>query len=323
MRTAWSFGLHFLGGRLLLHVIVLLGIGILPGYALQFAAGEGMSGMSGPALTDPTGMGTAAATGMAAILLMLASYVLYTGSYFASWRIGLRRDASLVGAIGFGLIAGLIAAAVFALLIGIAAFLPSAPMSMGAFLLVVLVFLLPLAAAFALFYTVLAALVAVGLTTLLALAMIFGAATGNLGFAATLVGGSGFVTVILIVLSLVMLWLAARFSCVTSVMAERAGFNLFAAIGESWRLTWEEQWAIFRYLLLIGFALFLLVFAFALAAGFGMAALADPAAMPGGQTAGAVVGIAVSLPLALLSVLVPAGIYRELDQGSMTAEVFA
>ena len=169
----------------------------------------------------------------------------------------------------------------------------------------------------------LAALVAVGLTTLLALAMVFGAATGNLGFAATLVGGSGFVTVILIVLSLVMLWLAARFSCVTSVMAERAGFNLFAAIGESWRLTWEEQWVIFRYLLLIGFALFLLVVAFALAAGFGMAALADPAAMPGQEAAGAVVGIAVSLPLALLSVLVPAGIYRELDQGSMTAEVFA
>ena len=57
MRNAWSFGLQFLGGRLLLHIILLLGIGILPGYGLQFAAGEGIGGMSGPVAHRPDGHG--------------------------------------------------------------------------------------------------------------------------------------------------------------------------------------------------------------------------------------------------------------------------
>ena len=323
MRNAWSFGLQFLRGRLLWHALVLLGIGILPAYGIQLAVDGSLGGMSGPTLSGPEGIEATAAAGIAAILIMLAGYALQTGSYFASLRIGLNRAASPVGAIGFGLLAGLIAAAVFALLIAGATFLPERPMAMGTFILVVLVFLLPLAAAFALFYTVLAALVAVGLTTLLAIAMVFGAATGNIGLAATLVGGSGFVTVILIVLSMVMLWLAARLSCVIPIMAERRSFNLFAAIAQSWRLTWEEEWAIFRYLGLIGFSLLLIAFGLALAAGYGMATLGEPAAAPSQQTAGLVIGIAISLPLALLCVLVPAGIYRELDQGSMTAEVFA
>ncbi|HST37754.1 MAG TPA: hypothetical protein VLK25_14145, partial [Allosphingosinicella sp.] len=113
------------------------------------------------------------------------------------------------------------------------------------------------------------------------------------------------------------------------IMAERRSFNLFGAIAESWRLTWEEEWAIFRYLGLIGFSLLLIAFALTLAIGAGVAsfgnpaALGDPAAVPGQQTAGIVIALAISLPLALLCVLVPAGIYRELDQGSMTAEVFA
>lgn len=322
MRNAWTFGLQFLSGRLLLLVAILLGIGLLPGYLIQLAV-DGQLGASRPTLASPDGMDATAGAGLAAILVLLASYVLQTGSFFAALRIGLNRAASPVGAIGYGLLAGLLAATVFAVFVVGTTILPARPMSMGAFILVVLVYLLPLAAAFALFYTLLAAALAVAVTTLLAIAMVFGAATGNLGFAATLVGGSGFVAVILIVLSMVMLWIAARLSCVVPIMAERRSFNLFAAIAQSWRLTWEEEWAIFRYLGLIGFALLLIGFGLVLAAGASILTFGDPAAAPSHQAAGIVIGVAISLPLALLCVLVPAGIYRELDQGSMTAEVFA
>ena len=147
---------------------------------------------------------------------------------------------------------------------------------------------------------------------------------GNIGFAATLVGGSGLIAVVLLVMSAILLWLAARFSCTTSLMAERRSFNMIAAMRESWRLTLDEQWVIVRYLALIAFALALLLVGGAALAGVGVSAFVEGGALPEGESvAGALIGMAVGLPLAFLSVMVPAGIYRELDQGAMTAEVFA
>jgi len=325
IRNAWRHGVNFLSGRMLHHTIILLGLGIIPAYCLPLLLGPSPAPAEpGPLLIAQDDFGATPAGGMAAALVMALGFVLQTASYFASWRRGLGPSRSLGGAIGFGLLAGLLVAILWAALFAAAWFASSRIGAVGAWLLGILVFLIPLAAAFAIFHTLFAATVAIGLATALILAMVFGALMGDIGFAATLVGGSGMVTVVLLVMSAILLWLAARFSCTTSVMADRRSFNLIGAMRESWRLTIDEQWVIVRYLGLIAFALTLLVIGIAALAGIGVRAFVEGGALPdGGSVAGALIGMAVSLPLAFLAVMVPAGIYRELDQGAMTAEVFA
>jgi len=106
-------------------------------------------------------------------------------------------------------------------------------------------------------------------------------------------------------------------------MADRGSFNLIAAARDSWRLTWEEQFGILRYLALIGFVLAVLLIGAAVAAGAGMASLVGQDSAPTLQI-GAIVGrFIVGIPIAFLTVLVPAGIYRQLTQADLSAEVFA
>lgn len=322
-RGAWAYGLRFLSGRMLQHAIILIGLGILPAYILQYAVAGRLGGPPTSAIMSQSGLGAMPAAGAMAVLVMVVAYVLQTGSYFSSWRRGFNRDDTLGAILGYGLLAGLLAMAVGVALVAVAVVVAGQIGSSGAWLVATFVLLIPLAAAFAVFFTLYAALVATGLALALVLSMVIGAATGEVGLAATMVGGSGMIAVVLLVMSVVMLWLAARFSCVTPMMAERRSFNLIAAIRESWRLTWDEQWAIVRYLALISFVLAIVIFALAAAAGLGASALVEGNAMPEGQAAATIVGFAVSLPLAFLAVLVPAGIYRELNQASTTAAVFA
>ena len=323
IRNAWRYGLQFLRGRMLHHLIILLGVGIIPAYGLPVLLGAPPAEPSS-VLAAENGFGTMRAADSAAGLVGALGYLLLTASYFASWRRGLSPNGSLGGAIGFGLLAGLLVAVVYVALIVVATLAAGQIGAAGAWLLGILVFLIPVTVAFAVFYTLFAALVAIGLATALILAMIFGTLMGDIGFAATLVGGSGLVTVVLLVMSVILLWLAARFSCTTSVMAERRSFNLIGAMRESWRLTLDEQWPIVRYLALLAFGLALLLVGLAALAGVGVQAFVEGGVLPEQESvAGALIGIAIGLPFALLSVLVPAGIYRELDQGAMTAEVFA
>ena len=323
IRGAWGYGLQFLRGRLIWHVLILLVMGILPVYALPLAIGESFGSAPATPLNGQYGVGTMPAGGAAAVLVMAVGYVLQSGSYFASWRLGLDRTSGPVGAIGFGLLAALLTMTLCVLLVVGTGFVAGSMASGGAWLLGVLIFLLPLAVLFAIFFTVFAALFATAAALALVLAMAFGAATGNIGLAATLVGGSGMITVVFLVTSVVLLWLAARFSCATSIMAERRSVNIFAAVGESWRLTLEDQWAILRYLALIAFALALILLGFGMAAGVALADYFQGAALHRGGPVEMIAGIALGLPFALLTVFVPAGIYRELEQSAVTAEVFA
>ncbi len=98
-------------------------------------------------------------------------------------------------------------------------------------------------AAMAAYFTLVVAVVAVGLALMLALTMVMGAATGQVGMAATMVGGSGVVAVVILVLCGVTLWLAARLCCTTALLAERRSFNLIAALKTSWDLTWKSNGA--------------------------------------------------------------------------------
>ena len=323
MRSAWSLGCRFVAQRALGHAVILIGIGILAPFLLQYAIAGGPAETSGPTPLLISQSGPGAGLGTPSIIALALGYVLQTASYFASWRLGFGGDRPLAGALLYGLVAGLLAVAVIAGVGILATMVARWAGFSGTPFLAMLTVLIPLIMVFALFYTMLAALFAAAVSLMLVLAMVFGMATGQLGLAATLVGGSGGIAVLFLVLSGVLMWLAARLSCATSVMADRKSFNPIAAIRESWRLTWDEQWAILRYLALIGFALAVVILGVAVAAGASATALLQREAQPALQAGAIVLRLAAAIPLAFLTVLVPAGIYRELTRSTASAEVFA
>lgn len=319
---AWSFGIRFIADRPGGHALILIGIGILAPFLVQYAILGGTLAPLNPA-TMQSGMATGAAAGAPAVVAMALSYVLQTGSYFASWRLGFGAGRSLAGALLYGLAAGLLAVAVMAAVGVSAVWIGSRLVSPGAVILGALVVLVPIILVLALFYATLAALAAAAISLLLVVAMVLGTAIGQVGLAATMVGGRGDIVVLLLVMCGLLMWLAARLCCTTAAMADRGSFNLIAATRDSWRLTWEEQFGILRYLALVGFVLAVLLIGGAVAAGAGMASLVGEDSAPTLQT-GAIVGrFLVGIPVAFLTVLVPAGIYRQLTHADLSAEVFA
>jgi len=331
MRGAWAFGFRFFAHRPWAHVLVLIGIGVALPYLLQYVLAGAVLAAPSPGVTGQgvsTMMIRSSDSGAGAVagVTILFGYYLQLASWFMSWRLGFGVGRPLGGAILFGVLAALLAAAVFALVGGPAVWAGQAAMTSGIPFIGLLIVLIPLVMVFALFYTLPAALLATIASIVLAFAMIFGAVTGNVGMAATLIGGgSGAVVVLFLVMSAALMWLATRLSCTTSLMADWKSYNLIAAMRESWRLTLEDQWVILRYLALIAFGLAILIIAASLAAGIGAAAYfqGSPEPGPGGQLAVLAVGLVVSTPLAFLIVLLPAGIYRELTRSSLAAEVFA
>lgn len=320
MRRAWSLGLGFVAGRAVGHAMILIGLGVLAPFALQYA----IAGSADATISAAVPIGQEAlASSLPLVAALAIGYVLQLGSYFASWRLGLGAGRPLGGAILYGLAAGLLAVAVVAAVATPALWAAVRLWTPENVLLGALVALVPLSAVAALFYTTMAALAAALVALLLIAAMAFGTATGQVGIAATLVGGRGDLVVVLVVMCGVLLWLAARLSCTAALMAGRGSFNLIAAARESWRLTWEEQWAILRYLALVGLALALAVLGVAFAVGAGATALIEETSAPALQTWAVVVRLAVAVPLAFLSVLVPAGIHRELTRAEVPADIFA
>ncbi|HEV2818079.1 MAG TPA: hypothetical protein VGW40_12760 [Allosphingosinicella sp.] len=324
MASAWSLGLRFVGQRPAGHALILIGIGVLAPFLLEVAVTGGPVDSVAPAMPGRAELGARLAPAWPLLLVTAAGYWLQTGSYFASWRLGFgAARSSLGGAILYGLVAGLLATIVVAIVAIVAMFGAGRFWSPDAVILGALILLLPLSLVCALFYTLMATLVAAAAALLLFAAMAFGTVVGDVGFAATMVGGRGDIVVLLLVVCGVMMWLAARLSCATSAMAERRSLNLLAALRDSWRLTWEEQWAILRYLALIGFALALVILGAGLAVGAGATNFLPQMAGPTQQAGAVALRLALAIPFAFLAVMVPAGIYRELTRADMSAEIFA
>ena len=86
--------------------------------------------------------------------------------------------------------------------------------------------LFPLVAAL---YTVWAALIAIVMFIVMLLVLAFGASMSDMNPAAALTGGGGVAVLVILALA-VLLWLSARFSCATSVMADRRTFNLLTGL---------------------------------------------------------------------------------------------
>lgn len=266
---AWSYATGFFAGQGVSHAIALIGVGIVVPLILQFALG------GGAVMTDPmslaTGGGVAAMGGLM-VLLSLLNYILQTGSYFASWRIGLTGGAEPVGsALAYGVVAALPA-----LLVGIA-------------VVIILVLI-----GFVVFGSALAP------------AMISGQPSQGA------MAGTGILLLLLMPLFLLFLvWLAARFCCTGPVMADRRSFNVLTGLGESWRMTAASQWRIFGYFLLIGLAFFVLFLILGMIVGVSMFA-GGGVPSGGSMIGLIVGALLLSIPMAYLQVGVPAGIYRAL-----------
>ncbi len=314
--NAWTMGVRFFSGAALRHAIILLGVGVLLPTGLQVLLLGRPILMMNAAGASPDAMPSADLVQ----LVTAAGYVLQTGSFFASWRLGLGRGESFVGALVYGLPAGVLVAAGF----GLVLFLVAAVFGLITVPVALFATLVAFVALFGIAWTTFAALFAASICLLFLFALAFAASIGNISFAATMVGGSGFVWSLLVAASLVLLWLASRLSCTAVVMAERRSLNLFAAMRESWSLTWDDEWRITRYLGLLGLVMAVVIAGIVALAGAGLAARLAGTSPSGAATAVAILFSALSIPLAYLAVLVPAGIYLELRPAEAdAAEVFA
>ncbi len=314
--NAWSKGVSFFSSQALNHAIVLIGLGVLVPTVVQYVIAGGITGMMNPAMMGG-GIGAFSALGGAAVIAMIASYVLQLGSYFGSWRLGFGEGEPLGGAIVYGLIAGVLVIVAFIVCFFVAGLVLQAAPTVGAIVMALL--LLPLVAAL---YTVWAALIAIVMILVMLVVLAFGASMADLNMTAFTGAGALGILIILFILAL-LLWLTARFSCATSIMADRRTFNLMTGLAESWRLTAANQWRIVGYLSLLSVVLMVLFVVVAMILGAGIAQSLQGGGMPE-VGLGMIVGtLIVSIPLAYLTVLVPAGIYRELGGGETSAKVFA
>lgn len=269
---AWAYATSFFNGQAVNHAIALIGVGIVVPLILQFALG------GSAALADPASIATGgglAAVGAGAIILGLVNYILQTGSYFASWRIGLTNGGEPVGsALGYGFIAAL-------------------PILALSFLIVIVLAII----GFVLFGSAL-------------MTAMSGGQPNPDAFAA-----SGALILLLVpVLLFLGLWLGARFSCAGPIMADQRSYNIISALGESWRMTAASQWKIMGYFVLIGVVLFVLMMIVGMIAGVSMFA-AGGMPSTGSMVGIVVGAILLSIPMAYLQVAIPAGIYRALGGG--------
>lgn len=316
--NAWSKGVSFFSSQALNHAIVLIGLGVLVPTVVQYAIAGGVTGMMNPAMMGGGGLGAFSALGGAALIAMIISYVVQLGSYFGSWRLGFGEGETLGGAIGYGLICGVLVIVAFVAVFIVGGLVLQASPVLGGIVMALL--LLPLVAAL---YTVWAALIAIVMIIVMLLVLAFGASMGNVNPAAQFTGGGALAVLIILALLAVLLWLSARFSCATPIMADRRTFNLMTGLSESWRLTAANQWRIVGYLSLLSVVLMVLFFVLAMIVGAGMAQSFQGGAVPQVGIGMVIGGLVVGIPLAYLTVLVPAGIYRELGGGETSAKVFA
>lgn len=307
---AWSNATSFFSGNAANFAILIIGIGVLVPLVLQWViTGNPMENAFNPAMMGGGGAAAIAGMGAAVLLVSLLSYVLQFGSYFSSWRLGFGADAGdLAGSARFGFGAGaiyvgmLIAAGV---LTAVVAYAITPWLAIPLFFVILCFFVVMYPALFGF------------LAIIFLLLVIFGAAAG--GGMIPVGGAAGLLIVLLF--GLVSLWLAARLCCTGPAMADAGDYLPFDALKRSWALTAEGQWRIVGYFLLIGVVLFVIVLILGLAVGTNLQSMVMSGSTPG--IGFVILGtILVSIPLAYLTVAVPAGIYRTVSI-SNAGEVFA
>lgn len=207
---AWAYATSFFSDQHSNHANVLIGVGIAVPTVLQILMGGSAAALD-PA-TLASGANALAALGATTFLLGLIAFVLQTGSYFASWRMGLMPGQESVGsAISYGMVAAL-------------------P--------VILVFI-----GFILVFGIIFGVLFGG-------AMI-PALIGGDASAAGAAGTAGLVLLALPLILAFGLWLSARFCVMGPIMAAGRSYNPIPALAESWRMTAASQWKLMGYFFLL------------------------------------------------------------------------
>ena len=313
--NAWSRGVSFFSQHAVNHAIFLIGIGCLVPVVLQLAVPGASTSLMNPSMLGQGGVDAMGAMAGTVVLVNLIVYIVSTGSYFASWRIGFGEGENPAGAIIYGLIVGVVFVVGLVLLVIVLSLVGAAVPVLG--MILILAAMVPLIAAI---YTVMAVVAAIFAFVALLLLAAFGASIPQFA----MMGGGGVVILIFLILAAALLYLSARFSCTGPLMADRKTFNLFGAMSESWRLTSSNQWKILGYLALLGVVLMVLFILVAMILGAGMmSSMQGNGGVPEVGIGTALLGLVVSIPFAYLVVLVPAGIYRELAGTETSAKVFA
>lgn len=160
-------------------------------------------------------------------------------------------------------------------------------------------------------------------------ALVFGAALGGAGAfspgalqSGAISGGALFILVIYYIAVLVFfLWLQGRLSVAGPVMTQRLTRNPITGITESWKLTGASQWLIVGFYLLL--TILIVVYAFVAGLIFGgiMGALAGGSGFAA-MLSMIVMGLIVYLPMLMVSLSAPVGIYRAISPAT-SGDVFA
>lgn len=298
---AWAQGVDFVAGRARDHAIILIGVGVLLGTAVQYALIGGVISMTNPAAM--AALDGAAPSDAAFAVAFGAGYLLQLGSFFASWRVGLARETGAGRAIGWGMAAALLLILGIAVLAFVLGLVGEAALVLAGILQAVI--WLPF---FVILYPVLGVLVGLG--------FLFTALFGLLPGPETLLhvgaGDRPVPSLVMLAAALLLLWLSARLCCTGPAMARRGTFNPLPGIAESWRLTGPAQWRILGYLSIVAVLLGLLLFVAMGLVGTGMAAAEGAGPQLGPIEL--IVCIVGGIGLAYANVTVPAGIYRAASQ---------
>lgn len=312
---AWSNAAGFFAGNAANFAIMLIGIGILVPLILQWVlVGNPMTSAFNPA-SLASGGAIMGGMGIGLLIGSIIGYVLQFGSYFASWRVGFGPDGK---DLADGLRFGFIAAGVFVglmillfILIGILAFATTPWIIVPLALLLVVFFTIIYPALFGFFAIIFLLVGAFGGYALAGLAPMMGGDSG----------GGGIAILMFLFFGAFYLWLAARLCCTAPAMADKNDYLPFNAMKRSWALTAEGQWRIVGYFLLIGVVLFVIALILGLVVGSSFQSM-----LMGGGTPGVgmivVLTVLVSIPVAYLTVAIPAGIYRTVAVQN-AGEVFA
>lgn len=278
---AWAYTTSFFSDQHANHAIALIGVGIVGATVIQLLLGGGAVAMD-PA-TLASGAGAMAALGATAFLVGIIGYILQSGSYFASWRMGLAPGQETIGsALGYGMIASL-------------------PV-----LLVTIAFILVIG-------LVLGVLFGTAFIPLL---------TGGQPSPESAAGSAGLILLAMPVFFAFFLWIAARFCVMGPIMAAGRSFNPLPALAESWRMTAASQWKLMGYFVLLFIVAMIISMIIGLVFGVSAFIGGGAPGSDGSFAVFAILGALASIPLAYLYVGIPAGIYKALGGGDR-ADIFA
>lgn len=326
IKAAWSLGYRALAPRLSTHLLVLALLGILAPLLMEIMLREANLAEASQSILGSRAPETASQR-VLTLFGLAFGYVVQGGSYFAAWRMALAGRQPPVAAIAYGIMIGLLVGG-----LGLvtnftsSALMSTLPSTPGVAWLASIAFFLPLAFFFALFFTVTSVMMA-GTVVVFCVLIVVSYGSGGAGDdnpASMFAGAGGGLILLALLLSALTVWLSARLSCVTVLLAEQGGFNLPAAIGESWRRTAASQWAISRHLALTGGGLgILLVAASWLVGGASTYGFLQPGGiLAESQGLTILIHLAAGLPIAFLTVLVPLGIYPQVEEKNPAAEIF-